>query len=102
MANEEDVRRICFSLPGVCERPSWGQPAWFARTLMARMWEEGVLTVKSQERDALAGIAPDIYFWTPHHQRSPILVLIHLDKIASEELQEPLEESYRIAGAPQR
>jgi len=30
------VRRICLALPGVTERLSWDQPAWFARTLMAR------------------------------------------------------------------
>ena len=32
MANEPDVRRICLALPGVTERSSWGQPAWFAKT----------------------------------------------------------------------
>lgn len=44
---EDDVSRICLALPGVTERLSWGRPAWFARTLMARMWDEGVLTVKT-------------------------------------------------------
>lgn len=102
MASEEDVRRICLSMPGVTERPSWGQPAWFARTLMARIWQKDVVTVKTNERDALAGTAPDIYFWTPHHQRSPILVLICLEKVAARELHELLEESYRIAGTPIR
>ncbi len=48
MATEDDVRRICLALPGVTERVSWGQPAWFARTLMARIWEDGVLTVKTR------------------------------------------------------
>lgn len=47
MATEEDVRRLSLALPGVCERLSWGQPAWFARTLMARMWEDGMVTVKT-------------------------------------------------------
>jgi len=68
MANEADVRRICLALPGVTERPSWNQPAWFAKTLMARIWETGVLTVKTAEREALAGTDPDTYFWTPHHE----------------------------------
>ena len=45
MPTESDVRRLCMALPGVTERSSWGQPAWFTRTLFARMWEEGVLTV---------------------------------------------------------
>ena len=39
MPTEDDVRQACLSLPGVVERASWGQPAWFARTLMARIWE---------------------------------------------------------------
>ncbi|GAB3526196.1 MmcQ/YjbR family DNA-binding protein [Arthrobacter monumenti] len=98
MATEDDVRRSCLAMAGVTERPSWGQPAWFARTLMARIWDEGVLTVKSDERDALAATAPDIYYWTPHHERSQQLVLIRLDKVPDDELLELLQESYRIAG----
>lgn len=98
MATTMDVRRMCLALPGVSERSSWGQPAWFAKTLMARIWEEGVLTVKTDEREALAGTEPDTYFWTPHHDRSPQLVLIRLDRIGTEELAELLEESYRLAG----
>ena len=98
MINEEDVRRICLALPGVTERRSWNQPAWFAKTLMARIWEEGVLTVKTEEREALAGTNPDIYFWTPHHERSPRLVLVRLSRIGLDELSELLEESYLLAG----
>lgn len=89
---------MCLALPGVRERSSWGQPAWFAKTLMARIWEEGVLTVKTDERDALAGTEPDAYFWTPHHERSPQLVLVRLDRIGTDELGELLQESYRLAG----
>lgn len=98
MATEEDVRRLCLSLPGVTERPSWGQPAWFARTLMARIWDDAVLTVKTDEREALAGTDPDTFFWTPHHDRSPNLVLVRLDRVADDELVELLGESYRLAG----
>lgn len=98
MATEADVRRMCLALPGVTERSSWNQPAWFARTLMARLWEDGVLTVKTDERDALAATDPDTYFWTPHHERSPQLVLVRLARIGTEELGELLEESNRLAG----
>lgn len=98
MPTEDDVRRTALALPGVVERPSWGQPAWFAATLMARMWEEGVLTVKTGEREALAGTDPQAYFWTAHHERSPLLVLVRLDRIDLTELGELLEESHRIAG----
>jgi hypothetical protein len=102
MPTEDDVRRLCLAMPGVTERPSWGQPAWFAKTLMARIWEPGVLTVKTEEREALAGTAPEVYFWTPHHDRSPQLVLLHLQKVAPDELEELLGESFRIAGGRRR
>jgi len=98
MATEDDVRRICLALPGVTERSSWNQPAWFAKSLMARMWDEGVLTVKTAEREALAGTDPDTYFWTPHHERSPQLVLIRLSQLDDGELAELLEESFLLAG----
>lgn len=100
MPTEDDVRRTCLSFPGVVERVSWGQPAWFAQTLMARMWEVGVLTVKTDEREALVSGDPATFSWTPHHERSPRLVLVRLRQVKSDELAELLEESYRIAGAP--
>ena len=100
MAAEDDVRRICLAMPGVVERSSWGQSAWFARTMMARIWEPGVVTVKSFERDGLAGSDPETFFWTPHHERSPQLVLVRLDRVEADELAELLQESYRIAGVP--
>lgn len=100
MATEEDVRRLSMALPGVAERLSWGKPAWFARTLMARMWEDAVVTVKTDERDVLAGAAPDTFYWTPHHDRSPNLVLVRLDRVADDELEELLHESYRLASGP--
>jgi hypothetical protein len=98
VATEDSVRQQCLALPGVVERPSWGRPAWFARTLMARVWADGVLTVKTEEREALAGTDPDTFFWTPHHERSPSLVLVRLDRVSEEELAELLQESYRLAG----
>jgi hypothetical protein len=97
VVTEDDVRRLCLALPDVTERLSWGQPAWFARTLMARTWETGVLTVKSDVRDVLAGSDPDTYFWTPHHERSPKLVLVRLANVEEDELVELLTESHRLA-----
>ena len=97
MATEDDVRRLCLAMPGVTERPSWGRPAWFAATLMARMWEDDVVTVKTSERDVLAGAQPETFFWTPHHDRSPKLVLVRLERVGDDELRELLEESHRLA-----
>lgn len=97
VATEDDVRGICLQLPQVTERLSWGRPAWFARSLMARMWQDDVVTVKSLERDVLAGADPDVFFWTAHHERSPHLVLVRLGRVADDELVELLNESYRLA-----
>ncbi len=97
MTSEHDVRRICLALPDVVERESWGRPAWFARSLVARMWDDDVVTVKTEERQALAAADPDTYFWTPHHERSPGLVLVRLGSIDVDELEELLAESHRIA-----
>lgn len=89
---------MCLAHPGVTERPSWNRPAWFAKTMMARIWDDGVLTVKTREREALAATDPDTFFWTPHHNRSPGLVLVRLDRVDPEELRELIEESYGLAG----
>ena len=97
MATEADVRNLALAMPGVTERLSWGQPAWFARTLMARIWEPGVLTVKTEEREALAGTERDTFFWTPHHERSPLLVLVRLARVDPTEVDELLRDSHRIA-----
>jgi hypothetical protein len=58
-----------------------------------------VLTVKTTEREALASEDPATYYWTPHHDRSPQLVLVRLPQVKPDELVELLEESYRIAGS---
>lgn len=97
VSTEEDVRRICLSLPEVSERLSWGQPAWFARTLMARMWDDDVVTVKSTEREALAAVDPRTFYWTAHHDRSPSLILVRLSRVSNGELEELLRESHRLA-----
>ena len=97
MTTENDVRGICLALPGVTERLSWGRPTWFARSLMARMWDDDVLTVKTSEREALASTEPDTYYWTDHHDRSPLLVLVRLGRVNPVDLEELLQESYRIA-----
>lgn len=102
MVTEDEVRNAALALPDVVERSSWGRPAWFAASLMARIWDDGVLTVKTEEREALAGTEPETYFWTPHHDRSPQLVLVRLARIDRKELDELLDESHRLAGGRRR
>jgi hypothetical protein len=102
MSTEDDVRRLCLALHGVTERISWQRPAWFAATLMARIWDDGVLTVKTTEREALVAMEPGTYFWTPHHERSPLLVLMRLELVDTAQLHELLVESHRLAGGARR
>ena len=99
MTTEDDVRALCLAHPRVSERTSWGRPAWFCRTLMARMWEDEVLTLKTSEREALAGTDPDTFYWTDHHERSPQLVLVRLTRIGLDELTELVAESFELAEA---
>jgi hypothetical protein len=61
------------------------------------MWDDEVLTVKNSERDVLSAAEPDTYFWTPHHARSPSLLLVRLERVGEDELDELLRESYRLA-----
>jgi hypothetical protein len=58
------------------------------------------VTVKTEERDALVNDDPATFFWTPHHERSPQLVLVRLRQVKPDELAELLQESFRIAEAP--
>jgi hypothetical protein len=86
------------ALPGVTERLSWGQPAWFVKTLLALIWEQGVLTVKTDDRDLLVAADPQAFYWTRHHAHSRELVLVRLDHIDKPELRKLLLNSYRLAG----
>ena len=98
-ASVDDVRRLALDLPGVSERYSWGQPAWFTGTLLARMWDDDTLTVKAEpdEREAMLAGDPDRFFTTAHHDGTN-LVLVRLAAIGLDELAELVEESWRIAG----
>ena len=49
--DEADARRAVLALPEVTERSSWGQPAWFHRNLVARMWDDERLTVRRSRRE---------------------------------------------------
>lgn len=98
MVTEKEVRKAAMALPGVTERLSWGQPAWFVKTLLALIWEPGVLTVKTDDRDLLVATDPEAFYWTPHHAHSRELVLVRLDHIDGRELKELLLNSYQLAG----
>lgn len=97
MVTQDDVRSACLALPHTSERLSWNRPAWFARTLFARLWDDTALTVKTSERDALLATQPDVFFSHPHHRQYPSLLLVRLGRIDGDELMELIDDSYRIA-----
>ncbi|MBO0899449.1 MmcQ/YjbR family DNA-binding protein [Cellulomonas sp. zg-ZUI222] len=74
----DHVRRLALDLPEVGERLSWGEPAWFHRRLVARMWDAHRLTVHVEddgERRALAAEDPAVYSTTDHHRGTDLLLV---------------------------
>ncbi len=47
----KDVRRVCLPLPVVVEPTIWEQPAWFARTQVARIWDDGASPAPAADPD---------------------------------------------------
>ena len=100
--NLEEARRSALALPEVTERQSWGQPAWFHRNLVARLWDDDRLTVRVEddgERLALVEQVPSLYSTTDHHAGSN-LVLIALGVVDAETLRAHLAESWWWAAPP--
>lgn len=100
--DEGDARRAVLALPEVTERESWGQPAWFHRNMVARMWDGERLTVRVEddgERLALVEQMPRLYSTTDHHAGTN-LVLIQLATVDAETLEAHLAESWWWAAPP--
>jgi len=100
MASEEDVRRICLSLPETIEKPYAGLPGFRVRgKLIARIREKPdalvVLRPDIQEKEALIAAEPDKFFQTPHYEGHPA-VLVHLEAVDFDELTELLTESWLL------
>lgn len=105
MASEDDVRRICASLPGAVEKPYAGLPGFRVRgKFFARIREKPdalvVLRPAIEEKEALIASEPEKFFQTPHYAGYPA-VLVRLEAVAAEELEELLTESWALA-APAR
>ena len=74
----DDARRSALALPEVTERQSWGQPAWFHRNLVARLWDDDRLTVRVEddgERLALVEQEPSLYSTTDHHAGTNLVLI---------------------------
>jgi hypothetical protein len=118
MATWDDVRRHATALPGVVEKPSYGGAAsWKVagkgfvwdrplrpRDLADLGWSEqpgpvlGARVPDLGAKEALLAEGADVYFTTPHFDGYPS-VLVHLERIADDELGELVTEAW-FARAP--
>jgi hypothetical protein len=118
MASFDDVARIALSLPETTEGTSWGNRAWKVAD-KGFVWERplskkdmrwlgddapdgpvlGARVEHEVAKQALLADDPHVYFTTPHFDGYPA-VLVHLDRIAGEELEEVVTEAW-LCRAPE-
>jgi hypothetical protein len=119
VAGWDDVRRIALALPETSERISRGTRQWLVKDKLV-VWER---PLRRADHEALGDRAPDgpilgarvehlvakealladdpgVYFTTPHFDGYPA-VLVRLDRIALEDLEELIVESWLVR-APKR
>src|SRR5436305_14885806 len=100
MASEDDVRRICLSLPETIEQPYERLPEFRVRSkLFARIRENPDALVvwrpEIGEKEALIASEPEKFFQIPHYEGHPA-VLVRLEAIDVDELEELLTESWAL------
>lgn len=95
--SKSDVRALCLGFPDLVEKIRWRQPAWFARTMFARMYDEDTLSVKSEESLALIHAQAEPSLVDPYGRGDESTVLVLLGRIDRAELEELLIEPYRLA-----
>jgi hypothetical protein len=95
------VRELAGGLPDVEEGTSYRTPALKVRgKTFARLKEDEetvAIWTDFEEREALVQGDPDAFFWTPHYEDHP-MVLVRVAKADREELTELLTESWRLRG----
>jgi hypothetical protein len=98
------VRRLALAFPGVEEGLSYGTPGFRVRgKFLARLWEDGeTLVVKcgDDERDFRMKADPETFFITDHYRGYPT-VLVRLGSVTRTDLQDVLEQAWRL-NAPRR
>jgi hypothetical protein len=106
MPTWDDVVATGTRFPGVELTTSFGTPALKVRNrgMMCRLRTNPdalvLRVIDLGEREALLQGQPDAFFSTPHYDGYPY-VLVHLDKVDPTELEELIEEAWRIR-APKR
>lgn len=92
MASEEDVRRICLSLPETIEKPYERLPGFRVKgKLFARIRENPYALVVMRpdvlDKEALIASEPEKFFQAPHYEGHPA-VLVRLEAVDLDELEE--------------
>jgi hypothetical protein len=101
VVSHDDIRRIALGLPGSIEQPSYGgRPSWRTKARMFTWIRDNpealVVWVESlEEKAAMIGTEPDMFFTTPHYDGHP-LVLVRLDAVDQDEAYELIVESWRL------
>jgi len=105
MVTEDDIRRVCLSLPGSVEKPYNHLPSFRVRSaLFLRVHELPdaflVRCANVEERNELLTAEPGKFFITAHYDDYPA-VLVRLSHVDLDEMAELVIESWRVC-APKR
>ena len=105
MPSWDDVLAIAGRLPDVEAATSYGTPSLKVRgKFMCRLRTDPdalvVRVIDLADRDALILGDPDVYFITPHYREYPA-VLVRMDRVDRAELEELIEDAWRLK-APKR
>jgi len=100
MVTEEDVRRVCLSLPSVQEKPYERLPGFRVKDrLFARIRQrpDALLVWRPDvfDKEALIASQPDKFFQTAHYEGHPG-VLVRMEAIDLEELEDLLVLSWTL------
>jgi hypothetical protein len=101
----EDVVAIASRFPEVSEGTSYGTPALRVKDKFLCRMRTGpdalvVRVIDVGDQQALLQGDPDVFFTTPHYDGYPY-VLVRLETVATEALEELIEDAWRIQ-APKR
>jgi predicted DNA-binding protein (MmcQ/YjbR family) len=100
----ERLRGLCLDLPGASERPSHGEPTWFASkrvfVMLSDHHHDGRVSISCLAppgaQEALIDEAPERYFRPPYVGHRG-WVGVYLDvEVDWDEIAELIEESYRL------
>ncbi|HEY9228119.1 MAG TPA: MmcQ/YjbR family DNA-binding protein [Gemmatimonadaceae bacterium] len=101
----DDVCKLGLALPGTARSTSYGTAALKVDgKLFARLKEDGetlVLKMDIVSRDMVLSAQPRIFYITDHYRDYPY-VLVRLGEVTTKQMEELLEDSWRLAAPKKR